>query len=121
MPDKIDNLFYNQQPETKMTRFIRIGKSMIHVPSVANVTMASNCMGKPCLSIFFHQQVQQEITYSWSQWEECQVDLVRIKTALREIELALEKIPLMEENDKGSAGVVLTSSGLPAAEELQDK
>lgn len=104
-----------------MTRFIRIGKSMIHVPSVANVTMASNCMGKPSLSIFFHQQVQQEITYSWSQWENCEADLVRIKKALREVELALEKIPLMEENDKGSVGVVLASTGLPAAEELKDK
>lgn len=105
-----------------MTRFIRIGKSMIHVPSVANVTMASNCMGKPSLSIFFHQQVQQEITYSWSQWENCQADLVRIKTALREVELALEKIPLMEEpNDKGSAGVVLMSAGFPVVEELKDK
>jgi len=104
-----------------MTRFIRIGKSMVHVPSVANVTMASTCTGKPCLSIFFHQQVQQEISYSWSQWEDCQADLVRIKTALREIELALEKIPLMEENDTGSVGVALTSTGLPAAEELKDK
>ena len=101
-----------------MTRFIRIGKSMVHVPSVANVTMASNCMGKPCLSIFFHQQVQQTISYGWSQWEKCQADLVRIKTALREIELALEKIPLMEENDKPAAGVVLTPV-VPAVEELK--
>jgi len=83
-----------------MTRFIRIGKTMVHIPSLANVTMETSCWGSPQLNLYYHVQAHKTINYSWAQWEACEKDLIRIKQAMVLSEKALENMPLTEEIKK---------------------
>jgi hypothetical protein len=83
-----------------MTRFIRIGKTMVHIPSLANVTMETSCWGSPQLNLYYHVQAHKTINYSWAQWEACEKDLIRVKQAMVLSEKALENMPLTEEIKK---------------------
>jgi len=79
-----------------MTRFIRIGKTMVHIPSLANVTMETSCWGSPQLNLYYHVQAHKTISYGWAQWEACEKDLIRVKQAMVLSEKALENMPLTE-------------------------
>jgi hypothetical protein len=83
-----------------MTRFIRIGKTMVHIPSLANVTMETSCWGSPQLNLYYHVQAHKTISYGWAQWEACEKDLIRVKQAMVLSEKALENMPLTEEIKK---------------------
>ena len=83
-----------------MTRFIRIGKTIVHIPSLANVTMDTSCWGSPQLNLYYHVQAHKTISYSWGSWEACEKDLIRVKQAMVLSEKALETMPLTEEIKK---------------------
>lgn len=83
-----------------MTRFIRIGKTIVHIPSLANVTMDTSCWGSPQLNLYYHVQAHKTITYAWGSWEACEKDLIRVKQAMVLSEKALENMPLTEEIKK---------------------
>jgi len=83
-----------------MTRFIRIGKTIIHIPSLANVTMETSCFGAPQLNLYYHVQAHKAISYGWGKWGDCEKDLIRIKQAMVLSEKALETMPLTEEIKK---------------------
>jgi hypothetical protein len=80
----------------KMTRFVRIGQTVIHVPSLANVSMSTDCYGRPYLTFYYHNQHNQTITYGWGKWAECEKDMLRVKGSMMEIEKALSTVPLTE-------------------------
>ena len=77
-----------------MSRFLRIGSSVVHVPSLANVSMTTNCMGSPRLCLYYHTQKTQVM--KCGNYEETERQMMRIKTAMKAIEVALEGIPLVE-------------------------
>ena len=83
-----------------MTRFIRIGKTIVHIPSLANVTMDTSCWGSPQLNLYYHVQAHKTISYTWGSWEACEKDLIRVKQAMVLSEKALENMPLTEEIKK---------------------
>ena len=77
-----------------MPRFIRIHQQVLHVPSLANVSMGTTCLGQPFLTFYYHNQHNQTIVYRWGKWEDCEKDMIRIKTSMMEIEQTLGIIPL---------------------------
>ena len=77
-----------------MSRFLRINSSVVHVPSLANVSMTTNCLGSPRLCLYYHTQKTQIM--SCGNYEETEKQMMRIKTAMKAIEVALEGIPLVE-------------------------
>jgi len=77
-----------------MSRFLRISNTVIHVPSLANVSMTTNCVGSPSICLYYHTQ-KTHILYCGN-YEECEKQMMRIKTAMKNIENALEGIPLVE-------------------------
>lgn len=78
-----------------MPRFLRIKNNMIHIPSLFNVSMGTSCMGYPYMHLSYH--TKQEMKISYNGWDECERDFNRVKSALKEIENALEDIILTEE------------------------
>ena len=83
-----------------MTRFIRVSNTIIHIPSLANVTMDTSCWGSPQLNLYYHVQAHKTISYTWGSWEACEKDLIRVKQAMVLSEKALENMPLTEEIKK---------------------
>ena len=80
-----------------MSRFIRIEHTVIHIPSLANVTMHSTSFWKkPCLILHFHNQDTKsgKIVYKRNTWNTCELDLMRIKYAMDVCEEALSLVPL---------------------------
>ena len=77
-----------------MSRFLRIGSSVVHVPSLANVSMTTTCVGSPRLCLYYHTQKTQIL--HCGNYEETEKQMMRIKTAMKTIETALEGIPLVE-------------------------
>ena len=82
-----------------MTRFIRVAKTIIHIPSLANVTMDTSCFGAPQLNLHYHVQGNKTIQYGWGQWDLCEKDLIRIKQSILLCEKALENMPFTEIKD----------------------
>jgi len=80
-----------------MPRFIRIHQQVIHIPSLANVSMGTSCTGQPFLTFYYHNQHSQTISYGWGKWDICEKDLIRVKASMIETEKTLESIPLTEE------------------------
>ena len=83
----------------KMPRFVRIGNEVIHIPSLANVSMGTSCFGKPFLCFYYHNQKNQTMSYGFGKWQACEADLIRIKAAMMEIEKILQTVPLTEEKE----------------------
>ena len=79
-----------------MPRFVRIHQQVIHVPSLANVSMGTTCLGQPFLTFYYHNQHSQTISYGWGTREECEKDMIRIKASMMEIEKTLQIISLTE-------------------------
>lgn len=78
-----------------MSRFLRIGSNTIHVPSLANVSMSKNCFGYPQLCLYYHTQ-RTQIIYCGN-YEECEKQMMRVKRAMRVVEMELDTIPLVSE------------------------
>lgn len=81
-----------------MPRFLRVKNQMIHVPSLSSVSMQSNCFGRPYLALYFHTKDMMKIQFA--EWNDCEADFNRLKTALTEIEALLQKVALTEEPPK---------------------
>lgn len=93
----------------QMPRFLRIKNTMIHIPSLFNVSMGTSCMGYPYMHLSYH--TKQEMTISYVKWDDCERDFNRVKSALKEVDSALDGIVLTEDT------VILSSSSsskLPA-------
>jgi hypothetical protein len=82
-----------------MPRFVRIGNEVIHIPSLANVSMGTTCLGAPFLCFYYHNQKNQTMSYGFGKWAACEADLIRVKTAMIEIEKVVGAIPLTEEKE----------------------
>jgi hypothetical protein len=80
-----------------MARFVRIGNNVVHIPSLANVSITTTCLGRPALCFYFHNQTHQQVSGIWKTYEDCERDLIRVKSAMMEIEKALVAVPLTEE------------------------
>ena len=80
-----------------MARFVRIGNNVVHIPSLANVSITTTCLGRPALCFYFHNQTHQQVSGIWASYEDCERDLIRVKSAMMEIEKALIAVPLTEE------------------------
>ena len=82
-----------------MPRFLRLRNVMVHIPSLSSVSIRTNCLGRPSLSLYFHNSKENtKITYS--QWDLCESDFNKVKTALAEVESLLAQISLTEEPSK---------------------
>lgn len=78
-----------------MPRFLRIKNTMVHVPSLSSVSMGTTCLGSPYISLYYH--TKQDMKISYGKWDDCERDFNRVKSALKEVESALEDIVLTEE------------------------
>lgn len=113
---KIDNLWDGWiLSYSKMPRFLRIQNNMIHVPSLFNVSMGTSCLGYPYMHLSYHTKQQMKISYG--KWEECERDFNRVKSALKEVETALDGIILTEETPMVSSlsKVVVAADLTPVA------
>lgn len=77
-----------------MPRFLRINKTVVHVPSLANVNITTDCYGYPVLCLHYHTHTVQRLRCG--KYEECEKQMMRFKKAIKEIETELEGIPLVE-------------------------
>jgi hypothetical protein len=89
-----------------MSRFLRISNTVIHVPSLANVSMKTNCFGSPSLCLYYHTQETQ--TLNCGKYEECERQMMRIKAAMKKVETALDEIPLVESEPVESKMIDMT-------------
>ena len=96
-----------------MPRFLRIGNEVIHIPSLANVSMNSTCLGAPFLCFYYHNQKNQTISYGFGKWSTCEADLIRVKSAMMEIEKIVSTIALTE--DKELFTIVPTPTSAPTS------
>ena len=80
-----------------MSRFLRVGSLVIHIPSLANVSMSSDCIGRSHLVLYYHTQKNQ--TIYCGNGLACEKEMMRLKTAMKAIEVALDGIPLVEPVD----------------------
>jgi hypothetical protein len=78
-----------------MPRFLRIQNTVIHIPSVSNVSMGSNCLGKPYLAITFHPTEKTTFLY-YGTWETCELHFNAVKTAMKEIDTLLASVSLTD-------------------------
>lgn len=101
-------LLWKQCQFIKMPRFLRIKNTMIHIPSLFNVSMGTSCMGYPYMHLSYH--TKQEMTISYAKWDDCERDFNRVKSALKEVDSALDGIVLTED----TVIVSSSSSKLPA-------
>ena len=79
-----------------MPRFVRIGNDVVHIPSLANVNMSRSCMGNPYITLYYHNNHMQTVSYAWGKWSVCEKDMLTIKTAMMEIEKIMTPVPLTE-------------------------
>jgi hypothetical protein len=100
-----------------MPRFVRIGNEVIHIPSLANVSMGTTCLGAPFLCFYYHNQKNQTMSYGFGKWAACEADLIRVKTAMIEIEKVVGAIPLTEEKECP----VYAPASVPVLEKAQGK
>lgn len=76
-----------------MPRFLRLQNTVIHVPSVSNVSMGTSCLGKPYLSISYHTAKKQDIL-CYKTWSDCEAAFNAVKDAVKEIDTLLSAVPL---------------------------
>lgn len=81
---------------SQMPRFIRIHQQVFHIPSLANVSMGTSWTGHPILTFYYHNQYSHTIWYSWGKWDECEQDMIQVKTAMMETERVLSSVVLTE-------------------------
>ena len=53
-------------------------------------------MGRPFLTFYYHNQHSQTISYAWDKWEICEKDMLKVKTAMMELEKVMASVPLTE-------------------------
>lgn len=76
-----------------MPRFLRLQNTVIHVPSVSNVSMGTSCLGKPYLSVSYHTAKKQD-TLCYKSWTDCEAAFNTVKDAVKEIDTLLSTVPL---------------------------
>lgn len=98
-----------------MARFLRLKNVMVHVPSLSSVSMRTNCLGRPSLSLYYHNS-KEHTKISYSDWSICETDFNRVKAALSEIETLLSQIPLTEVKEDSPKPVVKVEEVAPVVE-----
>lgn len=78
-----------------MPRFLRIQNTVIHIPSVSNVSMGTTCLGKPYLAVTFHHTGKTTFLY-YGTWTTCELHFNAVKTAMKEIDTLLASVPLTD-------------------------
>ena len=78
-----------------MPRFLRVQNQMIHIPSVSNVSMGTNCWGRPTITLSFHSD-KKVVCITYKNWDLCETEFNKIKDAVSEIESILKRIRLTE-------------------------
>jgi hypothetical protein len=68
---------------------------MVHVPSLSSVSMGTNCVGSPLITLSYHSE-KKVTQISYKNWKDCEQDFNKIKCALAEVEELLNKIRLTE-------------------------
>jgi len=48
------------------------------------------------LTFYYHNQHSQTISYAWGKWEICEKDMLKVKTAMMELEKVMSSVPLTE-------------------------
>jgi hypothetical protein len=76
-----------------MPRFLRLQNTVIHVPSVSDVSMGTSCLGKPYLSVSYHTAKKQDTLY-YKTWSDCETAFNSVKAAVKEIDTLLSSVPL---------------------------
>ena len=101
-----------------MSRFLRLKNTIIHVPSVSNVSMGTSCLGKPYLSVSYHTGKKQD-TLCYKTWVECESAFNTVKNAVKEIDALLANVPLTSPSEVTVKEVVVESAkpSVPQASE----
>lgn len=102
-----------------MPRFLRLKNVMVHVPSLSSVSMRTNCLGRPSISLYYHNS-KESTKISYSKWDLCETDFNRVKKALSEIEALLNEVPLTEEVKPVSPVPVKAEEVAPVVEEKKE-
>lgn len=76
-----------------MPRFLRLNNTIIHIPSVSNVSMGTSCLGKPYLTVSYHTAKKVD-TLCYGSWELCEAAFNTVKDAVKEIDTLLACVPL---------------------------
>ena len=104
-----------------MPRFLRLQNTVIHVPSVSNVSMGTTCLGKPFLSVTYHTG-PKTTCLSYKTCADCENHFNTLKAAMKEIESLLVSIPLTTPERVGPEPVVpqpVSPEPLVEAKEIQ--
>lgn len=90
-----------------MPRFLRLQNKMIHVPSVSNVSMGTNCWGRPTITLSFHSD-KKLVCISYKDWQVCEKEFNKIKDAVTEVENILKEVRLTESSTVFSSELEIT-------------
>jgi len=58
-----------------MSRFLRIGQKVIHIPSVAQVFVGQNHNSQSVITIRYHNEKTEAIEYPTGKWADCDKDV----------------------------------------------
>jgi hypothetical protein len=79
-----------------MFQVLHIRNTLIHVPSIACVTLYKSLMGKPVLEITTHIGSINTIKYGYTMWDNAVCDYQVIQKSLVGCQEALKSVPWME-------------------------
>lgn len=76
-----------------MSRFLRIGTKVIHIPSVAQVFVGQNTHSQSVMTICYHNERIEKIEYPLGKWADCDKDHERMEKCMKAVADVLSVIP----------------------------
>lgn len=76
-----------------MSRLLRIGQKVIHIPSVAQVFVGQNHNNQSVMTIMYHNNKVERIEYPLAQWADCDKDHERMEKCMKAVADVLSVIP----------------------------
>ena len=79
-----------------MSRLLRIGQKVIHIPSVAQVFVGQNYNNQSVMTIRYHNEYVEKIEYPLGKWADCDKDHQRMEKCMKTVADVLSVIPEKE-------------------------
>ena len=79
-----------------MFQTILVRKRLVHLPSVASLSLRKSVIGRPVLAIRYHNGRTESIRYGWLMWDQARWDYQTLQKSMITCWEVLKPIPWME-------------------------
>jgi len=76
-----------------MSRLLRIGQKVIHVPSVMQIFVGQNYNCNSVMTICYHNERIEKIEYPLGKWADCDKDHERMEKCMKAVADVLSVLP----------------------------